>query len=139
MLTRRFLRHFLLPLGSMLGLACRPYAVSGATVDSKILIFARDEYSASTTSSGLEGYGIPFETALVPKEGIVLPALSTSNTTGLYGGIIVMGAVSYDYDGAWSSALTQQQWDTIYAYQTNFHVRLVRIDEHPGPSFGKCR
>jgi len=121
-------------------LACASHAVSGATVDSKILIFARDEYAASTASSGLDGYGIPFETVIVPKEGITLPALSSNSsttTTGRYGGIIVMGAVSYEYDGgAWRSALTQEQWDKIHEYQTNFHVRLVRIDEYPGPAFG---
>lgn len=109
----------------------------GAIVDSKILIFARDECSTSTATSGLNGYGIPFETVLVPKEGIDLPALSSSNSTGRYGGIIVMGAVSYDYDGSWRSALTDQQWDSIHKCQTDFHVRLVRTDEYPGPSFGK--
>lgn len=137
MLTRRFLQHFVLPLGTILGFACHSHAIPGATVDSKILILARDEYSASTASSGLEGYGIPFEAILVPREGIVLPALTSSNTTGLYGGIIVLSDVSYDYEGTWSSAVTQQQWDTIYEYQTDFHVRLVRTDEYPGPSFGE--
>ncbi|KAG9251734.1 uncharacterized protein F5Z01DRAFT_264410 [Emericellopsis atlantica] len=125
-----------LTLGCLLGLLTPSYAVPGATVDSKVLIFARDSYSASTASSGLEGYGIPFETVLVPKEGITLPALSSSSTEGRYGSIIVMGAVSYDYDGSWNSALTTAQWDQIYQYQTDFHVRLVRTDEYPGPGFG---
>jgi hypothetical protein len=135
----RFLNSVLLPLGGVVSiLACASHAVSGATVDSKVLIFARNEYAASTASSGLDGYGIPFETVIVPKEGIGLPALNSSATVGRYGGIIVMGAVSYEYDGgAWRSALTQEQWDKIHEYQTNFHVRLVRIDEYPGPSFGK--
>lgn len=119
-------------------LTCASHAVPGATVDSKVLIFARNEDAASAASSGLEGYGIPFETVIVRKEGIDLPALNSSVTTGRYGGIIVMAAVSYEYDGgAWRSALTQEQWDKIHEYQTDFHVRLVRIDEYPGPNFGK--
>lgn len=139
MFSQRFLQYFLLAWGGILGLASRAHAVPGATVDSTILIFARDDYSASTASSGLEGYGIPFQTVLVPQSGITLPALTGSDTEGRYGGIIVMGAVSYDYDGSWRSAITQEQWDTLYEYQRDFHVRMVRIDEFPGPSFGKFR
>lgn len=126
--------RLLLSAAGVLGLAKCSLA---ATVDSKILILARDAYSASTASSGLEGYGIPFQTVLVPKAGITLPSLSSSGTAGNYGGIIVLGAVSYDYDGAWRSALTDAQWTTIHTYQTNFKVRLTRIDEFPGPAFGK--
>lgn len=137
MFSQRFLQSFLLAWGGILGLASFSYAVPGATVDTTVLIFARDEYSASTASSGLEGYGIPFQTVLVPKAGIDLPALTSSETQGRYGGIIVMGAVSYDYDGSWESAITADQWDTIHEYQKDFHVRMVRTDEFPGPSFGK--
>lgn len=137
MFTQRFLQYFLLAWGGILGLASRVHAVPGATVDSTVLIFARDEYSASTASSGLEGYGIPFQTVLVPKAGINLPALTSSGTQGRYGGIMVMGAVSYDYDGSWESAITPEQWDTIHEYQKDFHVRMVRTDEYPGPNFGE--
>ena len=137
MLSHRFLQYILLAWGGILGLASRAYAVPGATVDSTVLIFARDDYSASTASSGLEAYGIPFQTVIVPKEGIQLPALTGSETQGRYGGIIVMGAVSYDYDGSWQSAITTEQWNTIHEYQKDFHVRMVRTDEYPGPAFGE--
>lgn len=123
------------PIVGLLGLTKCSLAVN---VDSKILILARDAYSASTASSGLEGYGIPYQIVLVPKEGVTLPSLSGSASDGNFGGIIVMGAVSYDYDGSWRSALTAAQWTTIHEYQTDFHVRLTRIDEFPGPDFGKC-
>lgn len=137
MVTRKFLHHILLSAGTILGLTNGSNAVPGATVDSKILILARDEYSASTAKSGLQGYGIPFESILVPKEGIQLPVLTSGATQGKYGGVIVLGSVSYDYSGTWKSALTQAQWDAINKYQTDFHVRLARIDEYPGPAFGK--
>lgn len=128
--------RLLLSVASVLGLTKYSEAVP-ATVDSTILILARDAYSASTASSGLEGYGIPYKTVIVPKEGTTLPSLTSSSTEGLYGGIIVVSAVSYDYNGNWQSALTAAQWTTIHNYQINFHVRLARIDEYPGPAFGK--
>ena len=110
----------------------------GATVDSTILILARDAYSASSASLGFEGYGIPYETVIVPKEGVTLPSLTAAEDQGRYGGIVVMGAVSYDYGGAWRSALTDAQWTSIHQYQTNFSVRMTRIDEFPGPAYGEC-
>jgi hypothetical protein len=119
----------------ILGLSQGSAAVP-SSVESTILILARDAYSASTASDGLNGYGIPYKTVLVPKEGITLPQLSSSSTEGLYGGIIVMGAVSYDYSGSWQSALTAAQWTAIHDYQTNYKVRMTRIDEYPGPDFG---
>lgn len=136
MLSHRFLQQLLLSLGLLLGFTHPSYAVPGATVDGKVLVLARDTYSASTATSGLQAYGIPYESVLVPKEGTTLPTLNSSATAGNYGGIIVMAAVSYDYDGTWRSALTDQQWDTIYAYQKAFKVRSVRTDEFPGPEFG---
>jgi hypothetical protein len=110
---------------------------SAATLDSTVLIIAPDEYSASTASLGLQGYGIPFENLLVPQAGIDLPSMNSSASQGNYGGIIVIGSVSYNYDGNWHSALTDAQWTTLYEYQANFHVRMVRINEYPGPRFGK--
>ncbi|KAI9900083.1 hypothetical protein N3K66_004345 [Trichothecium roseum] len=133
MLGNNFSNRLLVAAGAVLGLATQSYAV---TVNSKILILARDDYSASTASSGLNGYGIPFQSVIVPKEGITLPQLKGSSDQGNYGGIIIMGAVSYDYDGTWGSALTTAQWDALYAYQTDFKVRMVRADEFPGPAFG---
>ncbi|RKK92466.1 hypothetical protein BFJ68_g15877 [Fusarium oxysporum] len=109
---------------------------SAATLDSTVLIIAPDEYSASTASLGLQGYGIPFENLLVPQAGIDLPSMNSSASHGNYGGIIVIGSVSYNYDGNWHSALTNAQWTTLYEYQANFHVRMVRINEYPGPRFG---
>lgn len=135
MVSGGVLRHTLCAVGTLLSAGIG--AVSAASVDSTILILARDSASASSASSGLDGYGIPFENLIVPQEGIDLPTLNSSTANGNYGGIIVMGAVSYDYDGVWKSAVTEDQWDAIHAYQDTFHVRMVRIDEYPGPVFGE--
>jgi len=112
------------------GLAC---AIS---VSNKILVLARDAYAASTATSGLQGYGIPFQVVLVPQAGITLPALSASATVGNYGGIIVVSEVAYEYSTGWTSALTPAQWTTIYNYQTTYKVRLVRLDVFPSTDLG---
>jgi hypothetical protein len=108
----------------------------GQTVANTILIFARDQASSYSATSGLNGYGIPFQLQLVPQAGITLPTLNSSLTQGNYGGIIILSEVSYDYgNNGWASALTAAQFATLYAYQSDFGVRMVRIDVYPGPSF----
>ncbi|KAL2678907.1 hypothetical protein Neosp_009659 [[Neocosmospora] mangrovei] len=106
------------------------------TVDSTILIFAKDEYAASSAGWGFDGYGIPFEKVLVPQTGFELPTLNSSSSKGNYGGIVVVDSVSYEYSDGWRSAISTEQWEKIYEYQINFKVRLVRINEYPGPNFG---
>lgn len=112
-------------------------SLPGGTVDSTILIFAKDDHAASSAGWGFEGYGIPFEKVLVPQTGFELPTLNSSSTKGNYGGIVVVDSVSYEYSDGWRSAISTEQWDKIYEYQASFKVRLVRINEFPGPNFGK--
>ncbi|KAH8672355.1 hypothetical protein BGZ61DRAFT_362432, partial [Ilyonectria robusta] len=103
---------------------------------STILIIARDDAGVTAASLGLLAYGIPYESLIVPSAGIELPTLNDTKTHGNYGGIIVMDAVSYSYDSGWASAITAAQWTTLHAYQTDFSVRMVRINEWPGVDFG---
>lgn len=44
--------------------------------------------------------------------------------------------MSYQYPNGFFSALTTEQWNALYAYQTAFGVRMVRLDVYPGPDFG---
>ncbi|KAL2814967.1 hypothetical protein BJX63DRAFT_431071 [Aspergillus granulosus] len=106
------------------------------TIAANILVIARDNTQAAVAYSGLNGYGIPYTTLVVPQAGIELPSLNTS-TGGNFGGIVVAGEVSYDYgaDG-WHSALTDDQWNQLYAYQLAYGVRMVQYDVYPGPKFG---
>ncbi|KAL4789729.1 hypothetical protein BDV19DRAFT_19822 [Aspergillus venezuelensis] len=106
------------------------------TLAANILIIARDDTQASVASSGLNGYGIPFTTLLVPQAGVELPTLNTTSG-GNFGGIVVAGEVSYDYGSdEWRSALTDDQWNQLYAYQLAYGVRMVQYDVFPGPNFG---
>ena len=109
--------------------------VNAVTVQSTVLVFARDTGSAATVISGFQGYGIPYSVVAVPSTGITLPDLST-NGAGNYGAIVVLGEVSYSYSSGWNSALTADQWNQLYAYQVQYGVRMVRLDVYPGPSFG---
>jgi hypothetical protein len=112
--------------------------VPGATVSSTILILARDQLSAQNGAfGGLQGYGIPYEVLAVPQEGISsLPVLNSSATHGNYGGIVVLSEVGYNYGDQYYSALTRRQWNTLWDYQTQFGVRMVRLDVFPTPDFG---
>lgn len=110
--------------------------IGGQQVEQTILIFARDNIAALNAYQGLEGYGIPYEVIIVPQEGIELPTLTSSSDRGNYGGFIVMSEVSFDYDGLWRSAITDEQWTDLYNYQISFGVRMVRIDAYPQPMFG---
>ena len=111
--------------------------VDAVTVSGTILIFAQDEATSTAGSSGLRGYGIPYETVIVPEDGIELPELSSGEEEGNYGGIIVLNEVGYDYDGGWRSAITEEQWEEIYEYQTSFGVRLVHLNVFPSSEYGR--
>lgn len=126
-------------VGPSLGpqIACNAAPLPGTTVDGTILILAPDSYTTASAGLGLEGYGIPYQTLIVPKSGVTLPVLNSSPTEGRFGGIITLGGLSYDYDGVFQSAITTQQWDALDQYQEDFRVRMVRLDEFPGTDFGE--
>ncbi|KAH8693314.1 hypothetical protein GQ44DRAFT_832799, partial [Phaeosphaeriaceae sp. PMI808] len=132
LLTRVCIPFFLLVLHSAAAY------VGGATISSTILVIARDESAAENgAAAGLRGYGIPFEIVTVPRTGIsALPDLNMSATYGNYGGIVILSEVGYNYDNRYYSALTQTQWDSLMAYQTQFGVRMVRLDVFPTAEFG---
>jgi hypothetical protein len=118
-----------------------PYAsayVGGATISSTVLVIARDATSAeNSVAAGLRGYGIPFEIVIVPQAGISsLPVLNSSATTANYGGIVTVSELVYNYDGLYNSALSQSQWEELFSYQTNFGVRMARLDVFPTADFG---
>lgn len=112
-------------------------AVVGGNTKAEILVIARDATTAKNLASGFNGYGIPYSTLVVPQAGTSLPALNSSGT-GNYGGILVHGQVAYDYGGTlgFQSALTADQWNQLYAYQTAYGTRMVHLDVYPGPLFG---
>jgi hypothetical protein len=111
--------------------------IAGGNVLSTVLVIARDTYSADVATSGLNGYGIPFTTLIVPQSGVQLPALNSSSG-GNFGGLVVASEVSYNFGGTtgYQSALTADQWNQLYAYQLQYGVRMVQYDVYPGPNYG---
>ncbi|KAL5117246.1 hypothetical protein ACEQ8H_004805 [Pleosporales sp. CAS-2024a] len=107
--------------------------IGGATVSGTILVIARDAISAENGAVvGLRGYGMPYEVVTVPQAGITsLPPLNASATRGNYGGIVTISEVGYNYGNDYYSALTTDQWNALYAYQSAFGVRMVRLDVFP--------
>jgi hypothetical protein len=115
-----------------------PASVAGATISGTILVVARDQLSAQNGAfMGLQGYGIPYEVLTVPQEGVAnLPVLNSSATHGNYGGIVIVSEVGYNYGDQYYSALTRRQWNQMWDYQTQFGVRMVRLDVFPTADFG---
>lgn len=112
-------------------------ATAAVSVSNTILVFARDSASATVATLGLQGYGIPYQTVIVPQSGVALPTLNTSTTSGSYGGILVLSEVAYQYSTGFLSALTTSQWNTMFAYQQAFGVRMVRLDVYPTADMGE--
>lgn len=112
---------------------------SATSTSSTILILARDDASAYSAYSVLNGYAIPYQVLIVPQGGVALPALNGSSKAGNFGAIVVMSEVSYDYGdsgGGFQSALTPAQWAALYTYQHSFGVRMVRLDVFPSADSG---
>lgn len=110
--------------------------IANGNVAGNILVIAKDTAAANVATSGLNGYGIPFTTLLVPQSGVTLPELN-GTSGGNFGGIVVASEVSYDYGAqGYQSALTTDQWNQLYAYQLEYSVRMVQYDVYPGPNYG---
>ena len=101
------------------------------------MVIARGTEAAYSAYSGLNDYGIPYELLIIPQGGATLPVLTSSNSTGNYGGIVVLSEVSYKNSaGVFVSALTSDQWNTLYSYQASFGARMVRLDVNPSSASG---
>lgn len=112
-------------------------APTATSLSNTQLVLARDAASGFSGIAGFKAYGIPYQLIIVPSAGITLPTLNTAdNQTGNFGGIVVLDEVSYDYNGTWKSALSTDQWNSLYTYQTQFGVRMVRLNVYPGATFG---
>jgi len=99
---------------------------ASSTVRSTFLVVADSITTSYSAYSGLNNYGIPYE-ILIPEGAVfTLPALNATATDGFYGGIVVMSDIG----------LNTEQWNTLYAYQTSFGVRLVRLNGSPSSATG---
>lgn len=129
MSTLRKLAATFVALASVAGTANA--AVAGGSVSSTILILAAEGDASYSATSGFDAYGIPYQLVSVPQAGVTLPTLNSTATSGSYGGIVILADVSYNYGGSYRSALTQDNYNALYAYQLAFGVRMVLLDTYP--------
>lgn len=101
------------------------------------LVIATDNDDADQAVTTLQSYGMQYQVLDVPSTGTALPVLETisgSDNVGNFGLFIVISQVSYDYGGTigWASALNATQWNSLYAYQTKYQVRMIQLNVYPG-------
>jgi hypothetical protein len=114
------------------------FASAAKSTKATILVIAPNLDAALAAYSGIQGYAIPYRLLLVPQSGVMLPRLNNSATMGNYGGIVVFNDVAYNFGGGnYRSAITDPQWEELYAYQRAFAVRMVHLDVYPGPKYGE--
>jgi hypothetical protein len=101
------------------------------TFNSTVLVIGTDAASANKASYLLDGYGIGYETLVLGEENTPLPSLESS-FGGNYGLVVVVAqAIVND-----TSRLTDAQWETLWAYQRKFSVRMIHMDVGPSTEFG---
>jgi hypothetical protein len=75
--------------------AVSPALLASTTVKSTVLVIARNDGEAQSVTSGLNGYGIPFQTLIVPQAGVPLPTLNTTSG-GNFGAIVALSGLAYN-------------------------------------------
>lgn len=103
-------------------------SAASKTVQSTVLLITPGQAEVDSTKPVLNGYGIPFDSVIIPKEGKELPKLNSTANDGAYSSIVIVGP---------TSGLKPEQWKTLYDYQTAFKVRMVRLNESPNADSGK--
>jgi hypothetical protein len=102
------------------------------------LVIATSAAAADEAMTILNGYGQPAQFLQFNQNGTSLPTLetidATGNSVGNYGLIVIVGMVVYNFGGTtgWVTAITPAQWNTLYAYQLKYNVRMVHLDGFPG-------
>ncbi|KAF2468683.1 putative extracellular serine-rich protein [Lindgomyces ingoldianus] len=111
-------------------------ANAAITVNSTILVIARDSNATYSGTSVLQGYGIPYFVVNISLKGGGFPQLNSTPDAGNFGGIVAVSATDYNGGDDWKTALSDKQWQQLYKYQESFGVRMVRLNAWPSADFG---
>lgn len=114
-------------ISSLVALISLP-SVSCLVFNSTALVFASTQNDGTQTSYILDGYGIGYETITLTTGSNHLPALESS-AGGNYGLFVIIAQAVINS----TSLLTQDQWNTLYAYQLKYGVRMVHAEAAPDP------
>ena len=103
----------------------------GLLYNSTALIIAAHIDDANEASYILKGYGIGYETSLVPQADTPLPTLESSDG-GKYGLFVVYAKTVING----TSMLRDDQWEALWSYQRKYSVRMVHLNVLPDAGFG---
>jgi hypothetical protein len=139
------------PLGPVDSLRSAPESSTDATpppgctdwsVQMRVLVISAtgSEPSFGAIQDALGYHTVPFTTWIATqKPGQLTPDTLFTACVGKYQGVILAtGSLAYSPDGGntWLSALTPAEWQTLRAYEVNFHVREVSWYVFPGADQG---
>jgi hypothetical protein len=111
-------------------------ADAAVTLNSTVLVIARDANASYSGTSVLQGYGIPYQVVDISLKGGGFPQLNATPDTGNFGGIVTVSSRAYQGGDDWRGVMSDKQWQELYRYQENFGVRMVRLNSWPSSEFG---
>src|SRR5437016_6119150 len=112
------------------------------SVQMRVLVVSAtgSEPSFGAIQDALGYHTIPFTTWIATQnQGLLTPDRLFTVCDGKYQGVILTtGSLAYSPDGGntWLSALSPAEWQTLRAYEANFHVREISWYVFPGPDQG---
>ncbi|KAF1966744.1 hypothetical protein BU23DRAFT_584283 [Bimuria novae-zelandiae CBS 107.79] len=110
---------------SLVAATLLPRANAAITVDSTVLVLARDKNAILP--------GTLIVDLSLPAAGF--PQLNSTLDAGNFGGIVTVSAREYKNGDDWKIALSDKQWQELYRYQESFGVRLVRLNAWPSSDY----
>ncbi|KAJ3101949.1 hypothetical protein HDU97_000925 [Phlyctochytrium planicorne] len=113
-------------------------------LNQKALVLSTDYTVAMAPIHTLMSYTIPFDLVIISPANMTQNSLNlevTANQHGKYHFVVLAtgGMIAEFPNGTFASTLSPNQWDELYAYQANYNVRLVALNDAPKPEFGTDR
>lgn len=119
-----------------LAAALLPCINAAVTVNSTLLVLARDSNATLPGTLVLQGHSIPYQVVDLSLSAAKLPQLNSTPDAGNFGGIVTVSARDYKSGDDWNTILNEQEWRDLYRYQEAFGVRMVRLNAWPSAQFG---
>jgi hypothetical protein len=109
--------------------------VPATSINMRMLVVSADgtEPILAGIKSILDQLNVPYDVLIASQTPLTASTLSDGNGNGFYQGIfLTTGNLAYDAGGGnWQSALTADQWQTLWQYETTFKVRQSTLYTYP--------
>ena len=112
----------------------QPAATPTTKYEMRILVVAADaaDYGLSTAKTILDQVGVPYEVLFAGPDPLDEQLLYTDSGDGRFQGIILTSNNLAYFDGiTWASALSPEEWNTLWAYERHFGIRQVALNSYP--------